>query len=139
MKSTGWLMSLVLLVGCGVLRVQDKPSVNQLTQSKYRFDYTLSNAEPISLNALTCWNCWTTVSVLDLRSLPVNCRWTIGMSTSAIRRSPMRSSIGWCRVPIKFTWKVKNQCVNAPPARRPRQNPPTWYRHHERRVHTCDG
>ena len=28
------------------------------------------------------------------------------------------------RVRIKFTWKVKNRCANAPPARRRRQNPP---------------
>ena len=49
MKPVVWLASLVLLAGCGMLHVKDQASVTHVPQSKYRFDYTLSNAEPISL------------------------------------------------------------------------------------------
>ena len=49
MKPIIWLASLVLLAGCGMLQVKDQASVSHVPQSKYRFDYTLSNAEPISL------------------------------------------------------------------------------------------
>ena len=49
MKPIIWLASLVLLVGCGMLQVKDQASVSHVPQSKYRFDYALTNQEPISL------------------------------------------------------------------------------------------
>ena len=49
MKPTVWLASLVLLAGCGMLAVRDKASFTHLPQSKYRFDYKVAHAEPISL------------------------------------------------------------------------------------------
>ena len=49
MKPVVWLASLVLLAGCGMLHIKDQASVAPAPQSKYRFDYKVTNAEPISL------------------------------------------------------------------------------------------
>ena len=49
MKPIVWLVSLVLLAGCGMLHIKDQASVTPAPQSKYRFDYKVTNAEPISL------------------------------------------------------------------------------------------
>ena len=48
MKPIVWLASLVLLAGCGMLQMKDQASVSHVPQSKYRFDYALTNQEPIS-------------------------------------------------------------------------------------------
>ena len=49
MKRIVWLVSLVLLAGCSMLHIKDQASVASAPQSKYRFDYKVTNAEPISL------------------------------------------------------------------------------------------
>ena len=49
MERIVWLVSLVLLAGCGMLHIKDQASVTPAPQSKYRFDYKVTNAEPISL------------------------------------------------------------------------------------------
>lgn len=49
MQAVGWLVILVVLTGCGSWRTQAPASALKPLASKYRLDYTVSNAAPISL------------------------------------------------------------------------------------------
>ncbi len=49
MRAVGGLVVLMILVGCGGWRMQTQASAPKPVPLKYRFDYTVSNAAPISL------------------------------------------------------------------------------------------
>lgn len=49
MKLILWLASLALMASCGMVPVQGKADLTHAQPSKYRFDYTLTNAAPIAL------------------------------------------------------------------------------------------
>ena len=49
MKLILWLASIALMASCGMLLPQVSTGLTQAPSSKYRFDYNLTNAEPIAL------------------------------------------------------------------------------------------
>jgi outer membrane protein OmpA-like peptidoglycan-associated protein len=49
MQAVGWLVISIMLAGCGGWRMRAQAPVSNPVPSKYQFDYTVTNAAPISL------------------------------------------------------------------------------------------
>ena len=73
-------------------------------------------------SAPICSSCSTIASAPAPRSSPASFRSRTGTTTSAIPRSPTRSSIGSCTAPTRSISRV-NRCASAKPAARARQSP----------------